>query len=137
MVYDQGLLGTSKPLILGYTISHLYQVLFYIITNHSNFAKNTAVRYALIGIRRIFKEFSYYAEDGLYGQSMKSKHLSNTGIALRKECHTFYKNNITPDVIENLLNFLLQNPYAKTTHGCLDLDEESIMEKGQEKELNL
>ena len=68
---------------------------------------------------------------------MKSKHLSANGIALRKECHNFYQENITSTVIENLLNFLLQNPYAKAAHGCLDLDEASIMEKGQEKELNI
>jgi len=120
-------LQNSKPLLLGWTLHRLYEVLFYVITNHGNFVKTGPVRYALIGIRRIFKEFVFYADEALFGQSARAKQLSANALNLRRQCHQFYHENITTSVIENLLNFLLQNPYARTNHGCLDLDEASIL----------
>jgi hypothetical protein len=112
-------LQASKPLLLGWTLPRLYQVLFHVVTSHAQFVKNGAVRYALIGIRRIVKEFLYYADEATFGHSIRAKQMSGSALALRRECHKFYELNITPEVVTNLLSFLLQNPYGRGGHGCL------------------
>lgn len=39
-----GLLELTKPLMLSWTLPRLYEVLFYVITNHSEFVKNASLR---------------------------------------------------------------------------------------------
>ena len=68
---------------------------------------------------------------------MRSKHLSQVALALRKECHNFYQSNITSEVVENLLNFLLQSLFTKGSSGLINLEETSLLDKGQEKELSI
>ena len=135
LIFDLGLLEQAKPMMLAWTLPKLYEILFYTLINHTQFNKNTTLRYALIGIRRIIKEFSYYCEEQQFALSLRQKHPAANTIPLRQICHSFYLTSFTEPVITNLLNFLLQTPYARSAADGWTEGEE--VERGQEKEAGL
>lgn len=108
-----GLLQLSKPLLLSWVLPELFAVLVYVMQHSQSFAKGEPVRYALIGLRRIVKEFAYYAEDVVFSTAIRSKVTSANCLDLRRVCSQFYSATFTPQAVEQLLNFLLFNPYAR------------------------
>jgi hypothetical protein len=114
-------------------------VLLYVMQHPLAFAKNESLKYSLIGLKRILKEFAYYAEDTAFMSSIKSKATSANTLELRRRCAEFYRNTFTPQAVEQLLNFLLFNPYARSKwDGCpLDPEEGAGVDRGKEKELGL
>jgi hypothetical protein len=77
-------------------LPELFTVLVYVMQNHLKFAKTEPLRYALIGLRRIVKEFAYYADDGAFTSSIKSKTTSANCLELRRRCADFYRSTFTP-----------------------------------------
>lgn len=126
--------------MLSWIIKEVYEIQLYVLKNNQLFVKNTTLRYALIGIKRIIKEFAYYAEDSVFNSSIKSKTTSANCLTLRKLCTSFYTSNITEIVIQELLKFLIFNSLSKSVrneHSLFDLDEGLCLDKGHEKELSL
>lgn len=54
-------------------------------------------------------------------------------------CVKFYIEVITPSTVEQLLNFLLFNPFTRSSreHSYFDLEEGSGVDRGKEKELGI
>lgn len=89
----------SKPLLLAFIMDDYYKILLYLLQNHQIFIKNAIIRYTLIGLKRLIKEFSYYAEENIYLASIRSKKVSLNNHQLRKICNQFYKENITDAIV--------------------------------------
>ncbi len=113
LIFDLGLLQLSKPLLLAWILPELFTLLLYIMQHSQAFGKGDCLRYSLIGLRRIIKEFNYYAEDSAFMSSIKSKTTSNNCLDLRRQCVEFYRSTFTPQAVEQLLSFLLFHPYGK------------------------
>lgn len=71
--------------------------------------------------------------------SIKSKSVSQNHLQLRRMCNHFYSENITDPVVEQLLNFLIFNPFSRAIkeHIFFDLEEVNGIQKGKEKEMGL
>lgn len=50
----------------------------------------------------------------MFNSSMKGKQLPSCTMELRKQCHQFYQDSFTPEVISNLLSFLLTHPFPRS-----------------------
>jgi hypothetical protein len=94
-------------------LPELFTLLLYVMQHPQVFAKGECLRYSLIGLRRIVKEFSYYAEDAAFMSSIKSKTTSNNCLDLRRKCVEFYRTTLSPQAVEQLLSFLLFHPYGR------------------------
>lgn len=50
-----GCLQTANPCFFGPILTDYIQTLFYVVSNPSNFAKTTTLKYALLGMRKLIK----------------------------------------------------------------------------------
>lgn len=85
--------------MLCWILQDFFNILVYVLQNYAIFIKNDSVRYSLVGLRRIVKEFSYYSEDSAFMGSIKSKATSANCLELRRMCAQFYLQVITPSTV--------------------------------------
>jgi uncharacterized protein YerC len=65
--------------------------------------------------------------------SIKSKSTSANCLELRRMCSRFYHETITPSTIEQLLNFLLFNPFNRSSkeHSYFDIEDGTGVDRGK------
>lgn len=76
-------------------LSDYLSVIFYIISKPEVFAKPTIIKYALLSMRKIIKEFTYFAENNLFEKSISSQPKSNNYLQLRQIAHKVYTDLMT------------------------------------------
>lgn len=95
LVYQFGCLQTTNPCMIAPVLSDYLSVIFYIISKPEVFAKPTIIKYALLSMRKIIKEFTYFAENNLFEKSISSQPKSNNYLQLRQIAHKVYTDLMT------------------------------------------
>lgn len=90
MVYQLGCLVVANPCLVAPVLSDFISVLFYIISKPELFAKSTTVKYALLSMRKVVKEFTYFSDDTIFQKSISSQPKSSNYLQLRKIAHSAY-----------------------------------------------
>jgi hypothetical protein len=87
LIYDIGSLQNSNPFFLTPILSDFYYTLTLIISDPKYFVKPATLKYSLLCLRKIIKEFAFYSEDAVFMSSITSKAKSLNYLDLRKMCH--------------------------------------------------
>lgn len=109
LIYQIGCLQVANPCMLAEILSDYIKTLFYIISKPELFTKPATIKYCVLSIRKLVKEFTYYSDNQVFEKSISSQPKSANYLQLRALASEAYRQFMTEETMQGLFNFLLTN----------------------------